>query len=215
MQMKMVAPYNMPLWIRKVLPWVTWDISGQDRVVYLTFDDGPIPGLTEYVLDTLDQYKVQATFFCVGDNVRKHPGLFSRICNSGHGVGNHTYNHLNGWSTKTNEYVDNVERCAAEMKTIVPGLVTRLLRPPYGRITPVQMHRLKGKYKIVMWTVLANDFNTAHSAQRSIKAIKKHVGAGSIVVFHDNLKAEMKLKIMLPAILEFLTQSGYQLKALS
>lgn len=213
--MKMVAPYNMPLLIRKVLPWVVWDVPGQDRAVYLTFDDGPIPGLTEYVLDILDQYKALATFFCVGDNVRKHPGLFNRICSSGHGVGNHTYNHLNGWITETDKYVDNVERCDTEMKMQVPGLVTTLLRPPYGKITPTQLRCLKENYRIVMWTVLANDFNTAHSARKSIKAIKKYTGNGSIVVFHDNLKAEMKLKTMLPAILEYLVQKGYQFKALS
>lgn len=213
--MKMVAPYKMPLLIRKALPWVVWDAPGQDQAVYLTFDDGPIPGLTEYVLDILEQYNAPATFFCVGDNVRKYPGLFRRICNSGHGVGNHTNNHLNGWVTKTDEYVDNVERCAAEMKTVVPGLVTRLLRPPYGRITSAQARQLKKKYKIVMWTVLANDFNMAHNATHSIKAIKKHIGTGSIEVFHDNLKAEMKLRIMLPAILEYLAQKGYQFKVLA
>ncbi len=213
--MKVVAPYNMPILIRKFLPWVIWDVPGQDQAVYLTFDDGPVPGITEYVLDTLDQYKVRATFFCVGDNVKKHPGLFKRISDSGHAVGNHTFNHLNGWMTGREKYVENVDLCATEMKRVVPGLVTRLLRPPYGRITPGQARHLKELYKIVMWTVLANDFNAAHSAQHSVKAIKKYIGAGSIVVFHDNLKAEMKLRGMLPAILEYLEQAGYQFKVLS
>ena len=213
--MKVVAPYNMPFLIRKFLSGAIWNVPGQDQTVYLTFDDGPIPGLTEYVLDILDQYNAQATFFCVGDNVKKHPGLFKRINDSGHAVGNHTYNHLNGWMTGTKKYIENVNRCTVEMQRVVPGLVTRLLRPPHGRITPVQVHHLKQQYQIVMWTVLTNDFNITHSAERSIKAVKNHVRGGSIVVFHDNLKAEMKLKVMLPAILEFLVQSGYRFKVLS
>lgn len=212
--MKVVAPYKMPFLIRKIMPGFVWDMPANEKAVYLTFDDGPIPGLTEYVLEMLDLYKARATFFCVGENVRKHPDLFRLIVYSGHSVGNHTNNHLSGWATDTKTYVDNVAECTWEMENAVPGTGVKLFRPPYGKIKLRQARYLKELYKIVLWTILTNDFNRVHSAEHSIKGVKRHTKSGSVVVFHDNPKAETKLKMMLPEILSHLTQAGYQLKGL-
>lgn len=196
-----------PSLIQKFFPAYTWRVKTSKRNVFLTFDDGPIPEVTPWVLDLLDQYDAKATFFCVGDNVRKYPELLDRILDEGHSVGNHTQNHLNGWKTDTLEYVDNIHHC----NTYVDS---NLFRPPYGRITKQQAQQIGSQYEIVMWDVLTGDFDKRQSKETCLKKAIKHTTPGSVVVFHDSLKAKDTLEYVLPRYLESLKLEGYSFKAL-
>ncbi len=210
----MIIPYKAPLVLQKVMPGFIWKMDESNKTLYLSFDDGPVPDLTGYVLETLKNFHAKATFFCVGDNVRKYPDLFRMIYFLGHSIGNHTYNHLNGWTTGTKEYVEDVERCRLEMNKVLPEARITMFRPPYGKIKPHQVSRLKKRYKIVMWSVLGMDFSPVHDSGRSLKEVKKYIENGSIIVFHDNYKAEKKLKIMLPELLSFYAGLGYSFESL-
>jgi peptidoglycan/xylan/chitin deacetylase (PgdA/CDA1 family) len=179
-----------------------------DKVAYITFDDGPIPEVTPMVLDILAKYKAKATFFCVGDNVRKYPDIFKRLTNEGHTIGNHTFNHVNGWKVNDKEYLENVEKCA--------GLVSsNLFRPPYGKIKYSQYKKLGKKYRIVLWDVLSGDYDPAMSPEKCLSVVKKHTRPGSILVFHDNIKTQAKIPALLAGTLDFMKEEGYDLKALS
>lgn len=214
------------------LPWIfsklLWRVETNAKEIYLTFDDGPIPGPTEFVLDTLKQFNAKATFFCIGDNIRKHPEIFQRIVTEGHAIGNHTFNHIKGWGTSTENYVSNVERCANEISKTLPvtgyQLPTTgnqqpgtgfLFRPPYGRIRPKQIDALKAKYQIVMWDVLTSDYNQSQSPEACLKGSIRATRPGSIVVFHDSLKAERNMKYALPKYLEYFVKQGYTFKELN
>ena len=220
------------------LPWIfsnlLWRVETKAKEIYLTFDDGPIPGPTEFVLDTLKQFNAKATFFCIGDNIRKNPEIFQQVIGEGHTVGNHTFNHMKGWGTATEKYVSNVELCADEIRETLPIagyqlpaclpnrqitsstlLETSLLfRPPYGRIRPKQINALKSKYQIVMWDVLTSDYNQSQSPEACLKGSIKATRSGSIVVFHDSLKAERNMKYALPRYLEHFVKQGYIFKEL-
>jgi peptidoglycan-N-acetylglucosamine deacetylase len=200
-----------------VLPWMfpklTWRIATEQKELYLTFDDGPIPGPTEFVLNTLAQYQAKATFFCIGDNIRKHPDVFQKVLEAGHGVGNHTFHHLRGWGTSTEKYVDNVKQCAAEMNKYLPNHQS-LFRPPYGRIRGKQIQHLKDDYQIIMWDVLTSDYSPSLSSQDCLKGSIRASRPGSIVVFHDSLKAERNMSYTLPRYLDHFSKLGYQFKAL-
>jgi peptidoglycan-N-acetylglucosamine deacetylase len=176
-----------------------------EKIVYLTFDDGPIPETTPYILDTLNKYGVKATFFCVGENVKKHPELYKRIVDEGHFVGNHTFNHLKGWETSLEKYLENVSKCAEYVSS-------NLFRPPYGKMTLRQYNALKKKYHLIFWDVLIPDFDVNSSAQKCLAVIKRKVRAGSILVFHDNLKAKNKLTELLPGAFDFLLQEKYEIQ---
>ncbi|HTB30639.1 MAG TPA: polysaccharide deacetylase family protein [Bacteroidia bacterium] len=179
--------------------------TGGKKIVYLTFDDGPIPETTPYVLTTLKKYGIKATFFCVGENVKKHPELYAHILEDGHFVGNHTFNHLKGWKTSLNAYLENVQECS---KYIESGL----FRPPYGKMTVQQYNALKNKFKLIFWDVLTPDYDLNVSAQQCLDIIKKKTRQGSILVFHDNLKAKNKLTELLPGALDFLIREGYEIQ---
>jgi peptidoglycan/xylan/chitin deacetylase (PgdA/CDA1 family) len=174
-------------------------------VVYLTFDDGPIPETTPYILDTLNQYGIKATFFCVGENVEKYPELYKRIINEGHYTGNHTFNHLKGWKTPLQTYLDNVEQCAEYVSS-------ELFRPPYGKMTFSQYKVLKKKYLLIFWDVLVPDFDKNCSTQECLHILKKKTRPDSIVVLHDNVKAKNKLTELLPGVLNFLIQQEYDIQ---
>ena len=191
-------------------PSLIWRQATHEKVIYLTFDDGPIPELTPWVLDILKSHGAKATFFCVGDNVRKHPHILQRILEEGHSVGNHTYNHLNGWQTDNLSYLKNTLKADEE---IGKHTQTALFRPPYGRIRRRQIQQLRHK-RIVMWDVLSGDFSAKLSPEKVLRQSIRHTRPGSIVVFHDNLKAEKNLKHALPAYLEFFGQFGFQFLAL-
>lgn len=184
-----------------------WSIPTKEKVLYLTFDDGPIPGVTPWVLDTLREHGAHATFFVVGNNAAKHPDLLSRIREEGHAVGNHTWDHVKGWRTRRFAFLRNVLRAQT-----ITG--TSLFRPPYGRITRAQSRALRRRFDVVMWDVLAADFDTRVSEARCLRNVITHARAGSIIVFHDSLKAEPRLRFALPRALEHLAGEGYAFEAL-
>ncbi len=197
-----------PHFIQNLFPNFTWRIPTKENVLYLTFDDGPIPEITPWVLEQLAQYKAKATFFCVGDNAYKHPEVFQQVIAQGHSVGNHTYNHLNGWVTDNIPYFHNVRRSASLMHSV-------LFRPPYGKLRPRQAQFLQRHYRIVMWDVLSGDFDPKISAEQCLHNVLDNAQPGSIVVFHDSLKAKEKLQYALPQVLAHFTAKGYRFEALN
>lgn len=206
--------FRTPFFLPWLYPGLTWRMPADDRAVYLTFDDGPVPGPTEFVLNQLNRYQVKGTFFCIGDNIQKHPEIFLRIVTEGHTIGNHTFNHLNGWKTESADYLANTEHFNEAIARIYPGLRTYLFRPPYGRITRRQIRSLP-KYRIIMWDVLTHDYNPAVTPERCLKNALHAVRNGSIVVFHDSLKAERNLTYALPRFIEACLLQGYIFKVIS
>ncbi|UKJ08622.1 polysaccharide deacetylase family protein [Solitalea lacus] len=200
-------PVKTPYLIKKLYPSLTWNLNRAEKTLYITFDDGPIPEVTPFVLEELKKYNAKATFFCIGDNIRKHPEVFNQVVEGGHSIGNHTYNHLNGWQTPTAEYVKNIEKCNSLINA-------QLFRPPYGKIRPTQIHNLKKNYKIIMWDVLSGDFDINLSPQSCYENVIKHAENGSIIVFHDSLKAAPRLRYVLPKALEHWSSKGFNFKAL-
>ncbi len=194
-------------------PSLTWSRYDSEKVIYLTFDDEPIPNLTEWVLDELKQFSAKATFFCVGDNIRKHPQIFSRILEEKHKVGNHTFNHLNGWETNDSEYLENIIRCDKSIDGNT-DCFTDLFRPPYGRIKKSQIKSILPQKEIIMWDVLSGDFSQSITPEKCLSQSIKHTQKGSIIVFHDNLKAENNLKYVLPRYLEHFSELGFKFKTL-
>ncbi len=203
----------MPRFIQRLYPERIWAFESESTSIFLTFDDGPIPQVTPWVLDLLKQYNAKATFFCIGENVQKHPEIFKRIISEGHTVGNHSYNHLNGWKTETFEYVGNVEKAEKQMKAerveITEG-IPKLFRPPYGRIKSSQAKILQKKgYKIVMWNILSYDFDAAISEEKCLQNVLTKIAPGSVVIYHDSLKAEKNLRYSLPKVLEFISEKSW------
>lgn len=204
--------YKTPNLLKLISKDLVWNISTNNKEIYLTFDDGPIPKLTEYVLDTLNEFEAKASFFCVGENIYKYPDICQKIVEKGHILGNHTYNHLKGWSSKNEHYFENVEKCNNYISNYQEAVQKSLFRPPHGQITINQINHLKDKYKIIMWDILAYDFNTNHSPQKSLTKIIQQTQPGSIVVFHDNYKAEEKMKYMLPGYIKHFKERGFTFK---
>ncbi len=196
----------MPRFIQRLYPERVWAFSRKEGAIYLTFDDGPIPEVTPWVLDELKKIGAKATFFCIGENVQKHPEIFRRIIAEGHSVGNHTFNHLNGWQTETSEYIENVLNCEEIFNSEFRIQNSELLfRPPYGKITSKQAKILQKKgFEIVMWDILSYDYDTTISPEKCLQNILKNIKPGSVVVFHDSLKAEKNLRYVLPKVLEFI-----------
>lgn len=189
---------------------LTWRIETQKPEVFLTFDDGPIEDLTPWVLDVLKEKGVKATFFVVGENAERNPHLVSRILKEGHSLGNHTHNHISGFKSKTKTYLDNVERCHQVLKPHLKQVDNRLFRPPYGRILPNQYGKLRREgYITIMWDVLSLDFETKVSPEKCLDNVLKHSQPGSIIVFHDNLKAEKNLRFALPRAIDGLLEMGF------
>lgn len=202
-----------------ILPWLyptlTWRVADASKKLYLTFDDGPVAGPTEFVMETLATRGVRGTFFCIGDNIQKHPSIYRSLWKQGHAIGNHTFNHLNGWKTSTERYVSNVEACSAAIGNYETEHVGRpLFRPPYGRITRAQIRALDS-FEIVMWDVLTMDYRRTLSPERCLANTIAAVRDGSIVVFHDSLKAEKNLRYVLPRFIEHCQSSGYSFDVIS
>jgi peptidoglycan-N-acetylglucosamine deacetylase len=199
-----IAPY----FLRASLPSsLVWRIKTKAKQVFLTFDDGPVPGVTPWVLEVLDQHNVKATFFCVGENVQKYPEIFNTLVEKGHRVGNHTHNHLNGWDTLLEEYIDNIEKCNELVSS-------SLFRPPYGKITRKQVKALSLNYSVIMWSVLSGDFDPNLTAEKCLEIAVRNTGKGTIVVFHDSVKALPRLQYALPRYIEYYKSKGFEFKVL-
>jgi len=199
-----------PLLLKWYYPSLLWNKSRTEKVIYLTFDDGPIPNVTDFVLKTLKVFNAKATFFCIGDNIVKHPEVFERVKNDGHAIGNHTFNHLKGWKTDDETYLQNTLKCQELTQT-------DLFRPPYGRIKKSQIANLKSQISelnIVMWDVLSGDFDTKLSPEKCYQNVIKHTENGSIIVFHDSLKAFDRLSYTLPKVLAYFTEKGFSFSTL-
>jgi peptidoglycan/xylan/chitin deacetylase (PgdA/CDA1 family) len=193
---------STPKLLQKLFSKLFWYGNPNENNVYLTFDDGPHPSITPWVMAQLDKFNFKATFFCVGQNAAKHPKIISELTAKGHRIGNHTMHHTKGWNTSLEDYIQDVEAC----RQIID---TNLFRPPYGRITPQQINVLKKNYKIIMWSLLSCDYLKDLNNIESLKILMKKTKGGSVVVFHDSEKAEKNLKILLPLYLQFLNDKGF------
>ncbi|OAQ39653.1 polysaccharide deacetylase [Pedobacter psychrophilus] len=218
-----------PFLLKKIYPKsLIWNKSRDKKTIFLTFDDGPIPIVTPWVLKTLKNFNAKATFFCIGDNISKHPEIFSQLKADGHAIGNHTYSHLKGWDCEDDVYISNFLKCQEITQT-------NLFRPPYGRIKFSQIKSiqkqekraksqdnlqntqysiLNNQYTIIMWDVLSGDFDLKISPEKCLKNVIRHTENGSIVVFHDSLKAWERLKYVLPRALEYWKKEGYEFEIL-
>ncbi len=196
-----------PRFVQNLFPQFLWRVPTEEKILFLTFDDGPIPEVTPWVLEQLRSFDAKATFFCVGQNVERHPDLLEAILAEGHVVGNHTHRHLNGWLSDHVPYFHDVRRCASLVRS-------ELFRPPYGRLHPRQIPFLLRHYRIIMWDVLSGDFDQNLEAEDCFNNVVRHAGPGSIVVFHDSLKAGQRLRDALPRVLEHFADAGYRFHAL-
>jgi peptidoglycan-N-acetylglucosamine deacetylase len=210
-----MIPVRTPFFLPLLYPSLLWRMPSDKPELYLTFDDGPISGPTEFVLETLEKLSCLGSFFCIGDNIRKYPQVFDKIIAGGHTVGNHTYNHLDGWKTPLPEYVDNVERCLHAMSQKNPSQANkRFFRPPYGKISRKGITALSAQYNIVMWDVLTQDFSPALSPEACLKKSISATRHGSIILFHDSLKAERNLTFVLPRFISHFLEKGFVFKSL-
>ena len=211
--MNLVHP---PLILKKLFPNYIWNIRTEAKILYLTFDDGPTPKITGLVLDVLKKYNAKATFFCIGKNVKKYPEIFTRILNEGHSVGNHTYHHLKGWKTLTKNYINDIRSAEETIQQINKSTnQQRLFRPPYGQIRPAQAKSLqKLGYKIVMWDVLSYDWDAKISKEKVYKNCIENTGPGSIIVFHDSVKAAENMSYALEKTVNYFSKKGYLFKGL-
>ncbi|GEQ85213.1 polysaccharide deacetylase [Patiriisocius marinistellae] len=212
-----------PKLIQRLFSTREWSRPNNEKTIYLTFDDGPIPIITPWVLETLYKFNAKATFFCIGDNVNKHPSIFAEILNNGHSVGNHTQHHLNGWKTNFKNYIKDVELFENTFTRTIKlnennyqkTTICNLYRPPYGKMTSRQAKKIREKgYKIIMWNVLSMDYDANISEEKCLENVLKNISNGSIIVFHDSLKAEKNLRYALPKVLSFIVENNYRFSKL-
>jgi len=216
---------------RVFYPSLLWNLPTKTKTIYLTFDDGPIPEITPWVLSLLKEYNAKGTFFCIGENIVRHPEIFQQILSEGHRVGNHSFNHLNGWKTSSKKYVENVLFAESRILNLpfdpkaenglycqpvdYSASAGKLFRPPYGKIKPGQIRNLQQRgYKIVMWDVLSEDYDSSISAEKCFRNVTNYAKPGSIIVFHDSLKASANLQEVLPKVLSFFKKQGFEFKRL-
>tara|TARA_R110002072_G_scaffold56314_1_gene145951 strand:+ start:782 stop:1411 length:630 start_codon:yes stop_codon:yes gene_type:complete len=194
--------------LKQLYPSLYWNVKTNEPAIFLTFDDGPTPGVTEWILEILKSYNAKATFFCIGKNVEMHPELYQQIVSEGHAVGNHTYQHLNGWKVSKNNYLEDVQKCAQLIDS-------KIFRPPYGKISSQQIRVLKNEFKIVMWSVLSKDYDPRTSKEKSLGISLKQLKGGDIITLHDSLKAADKMKYVLENLLQHTQQKGWILKKIT
>ena len=197
-----------------LFPEFTWSMHTQEKVMYLTFDDGPVPDATPLVLEYLNHYKAKATFFCVGENVTRYPEILRQVLDQGHAVGNHTFHHLDGWKTTYQDYMKDVEKCQQVLDPHYQRHGKPLMRPPYGRMKRRQWRALNQQFQIVMWNVLSGDFSKKIDAYTCLDKGIRHSKAGSVVLFHDSVKTIDKLKSVLPSFLEHFHSRGFTFQRL-
>jgi len=215
-----IIPAKTPDFVKTLFPNFIWNIDTIEKELYLTFDDGPTPEITDWVLQTLKDYNAKATFFCIGNNIEKHPGIFQNIINDGHAIGNHTYHHLKGWKHKTKAYLtdviqtENIIKSKLQLQDDEVNIVN-LFRPPYGKLKSKQSQQIQDlSYKIVMWDVLSFDWDISVSEDTCLKNVTSSAKKGSIIVFHDSVKASRNLQYVLPKVLDYYTNSGFEFKSL-
>ncbi len=202
-----------PSIFKRIFSHYTWCFSSDKKHIYLTFDDGPTPEITNFVLTELNKHNAKATFFCIGKNIEQHPVIFKQIIDDGHSVGNHTHNHLNGWKTKEKAYLKNIHKANTTASTTLSLQKLKLFRPPYGKIKSSQAKALqKIGYKIIMWDVLSADFDKNISKEKCLQNVLKNTKNGSIIVFHDSVKAKEKLFYTLPKVLAFFAKKEFEFK---
>jgi peptidoglycan-N-acetylglucosamine deacetylase len=197
-----------PKWVKKLFPHSVWEMPGAEKTLYLTFDDGPHSEITPFVLEELKKYNARATFFCIGKNIVDNPLIFNRILKEGHRVGNHTFNHLNGWKTSKLAYLQNIQEAAKYIDSDI-------FRPPYGRISSTQrrsLSMLEKPFKIIMWSILSGDFDISITPEQCCNNVLKNAESGSIIVFHDSEKAYERLRYALPVVLKYFSENGFQFK---
>ncbi|MDQ3108695.1 MAG: polysaccharide deacetylase family protein [Bacteroidota bacterium] len=199
----MRLPVRPPYLLRKLYPGAIWRMNKTEKKIYLTFDDGPVPGVTPEALSVLKTFGVKATFFCVGNNVEKHPEIYQQVIAEGHTTANHTFNHVDGWNTSTKEYLSEVAHCT---RFVSSGL----FRPPYGRMRPPQRKAISGKYSIILWDVLTYDFDKTLTGETCLQLALKNSREGSIVVFHDSEKAKERMLYALPKYIEEMKARGFE-----
>jgi peptidoglycan-N-acetylglucosamine deacetylase len=204
--------------MRALYPDFLWRIPTKEKEIFLTFDDGPIPEITEFVLEELNKYQAKATFFSIGGNIEKYPTIFQQIVNQGHSIGNHTFNHLRGWDTEDEIYIENFKKCEEEIYRHYPKPNAEnrkpLFRPPYGRIKRNQYKEIIKTNEIVMWDVLTGDYDQAISKERVLSKSLQHIEQSSIVLFHDSIKASKNLMYTLPRVLEHFSEQGFIFKSM-
>jgi len=219
-----LIPAKIPRIVKRFFPNYIWRMSQEEKIIFLTFDDGPTPTITNWTLDVLNQFNAKATFFCVGDNVKNHPDIFDNILSNGHVIGNHTYNHPRGWKSSTKSYVNNVEQAQEFIdfqlqkseNSKIQSSKHKLFRPPYGQITKKQGRELIDLgYRIIMWHVLAIDWKSSIKKETCLNNVVKNAENGSIIVFHDSEKASKNMMYALPKTLEYFKNKGYTFKSLT
>lgn len=198
---------NPPYIITKAYPSLIWRKSKTSKKIYLTFDDGPVPVITPWVLDLLKEEQICATFFCLGQNVVQHPQIYARILNENHHVGNHSHSHLNGWKSHTSIYLADIEQCAAHVKS-------NLFRPPYGRLKKSQINQLKSIYSIIMWDVLTGDYDRKITPEKCLYNATSYLRNGAIIAFHDSEKAKVNMQFALPRFIKYAKEQGFEFDVL-
>ncbi|WCO02023.1 polysaccharide deacetylase family protein [Psychroserpens ponticola] len=210
-----ITPVKTPLVAKKMFPNYVWDIPTNTKELYLTFDDGPTPKVTNWTLDILKQYNAKATFFCIGANIEKHPEIFQNIIKAGHTIGNHTQHHVKGWKTKTKTYISEVLQAEKQIE-LQRSERSHLFRPPYGQIKPKQGKKLIAlNYKVIMWDVLSFDWQKETSREECLNNVISKSKKGSIIVFHDSIKASKNMMYALPKVLEYFSEAGFNFKSLN
>lgn len=218
-----LTPVKTPIVAKMMFPNFIWDIATTEKIIYLTFDDGPTPEITNWTLKTLNAYNAKATFFCIGKNIEQHPDIFENIIIDGHAIGNHTHNHIKGWKSKTKIYLANIFEADSIIRNQMPlishdkqqSLSVKLFRPPYGQITPKQGKNLIDLgYKIIMWDVLSFDWEKDVTPEKCLKNVVSNTTYGSVVVFHDSVKASKNMQYTLPKVLEYFSKKGFRFEAL-
>lgn len=210
-----IIPAKTPGFVKTLFPSFVWNINTDNKELYLTFDDGPTPEITDWVLKILKQYNAKATFFCIGNNIKKHPDIFQNIIEEDHAIGNHTYNHLKGWKHKSKDYINDVLETEVIINKFQNDYNKKLFRPPYGKFKTKQSKQLQElDYKIILWDVLSYDWDKLVSEETCLTNVTLSAKEGSIIVFHDSIKASRNLRFALPKVLEHYTKQGYKFKTI-
>ena len=208
-----IIPAKTPGFVKTLFPNFVWNIDTPNKELYLTFDDGPTPEITDWVLSTLEQYDAKGTFFCIGNNIEKHPEIFQRVIDHGHSVGNHTYNHLKGWKHQTEDYINDVLKTESLIKNYKLNNKQKLFRPPYGKFKTKQSKKiLELGYKVIMWEVISYDWDKSLTEENCFRNVTSAAKNGSVIIFHDSVKASKNLKYALPKVLEYYSEKGFEFK---